>query len=212
MPSRYKFLVICFALVASVWTVYLFSLQILNPFDFTARITGRYIPKKEILIPNRGPIYDAGGSLLVSSIRYYQIDIDRAAVDRWARYGQFGLQEAYSRIASAISANSSIDREDVIRRLNLGKRLNSIQISNKFRESELDKIIKAFDADGLPGLSHSFASMRRIYSKDIVAARLMGSVRAESDGYDPLTMSKSLYKLAGICGVEASHDKLLAGE
>ena len=212
MPSRYKFLVLVFALVATLWCVYLFGLQVLNPFDFSARITGRYIPKKEILIPNRGPIYDANGSLLVSSVRYYQVDIDRAAVDRWAHYGQFSLDEGFARIAKAIAEHSFMKAEDVMKRLKLGSRLTSIQIGNKFRSSELDRIIKAFDTQGLPGLSHSFASMKRIYSKDIVAARLMGSVTAESDGFDPLTLSKSLYKLAGICGVEASHDHLLAGE
>ena len=54
--------------------------------------------------------------------------------------------------------------------------------------------------------------MRRIYSKGILAARLLGSVQPVSDGYDPETRSKSLYKLNGICGIEASFNDLLAGE
>lgn len=212
MVSRYKLLLVIFGLVAITWMAYLFSLQIFSPFNLGARIAGRYIPKKEILIPNRGSIYDANGSLLVSSIRYYQVDIDRAAVDRWARYGKISLGEAYQKIGKAIGDNSFMTLDEVVKRLNKDGKLNSIQISNKFKESELDRIIKAFEAGRLPGLSHCFASMRRLYSKDIVAARVLGSVRAESDGYDPVTMTKSIYKLSGICGIEASEDKLLAGD
>lgn len=212
MPARYMFLKLVFGLVAAIWTLYLFSIQVLNPFDLGARISGRYIPKKEILIPNRGPIYDSAGSLLVSSIRYYQIDIDRAAVERWTRYADISLEHGYQRIADLIHQNSHISAEDVMKRLSSGKKLTSIQIGNKFRELELERIVKAFEAQRLPGLSHSFASMRRIYSKDLVAARVLGSVRAQSEGFDPLTLEKSLYKLAGICGLEATHDRLLAGE
>ena len=40
----------------------------------------------------------------------------------------------------------------------------------------------------------------------------MGFVSEESNGYDPMTDSKSLYKLSGICGLEATYDKVLSGE
>lgn len=212
MSQRYRFLVFIFGFVALVWSIYLFSLQVFNPIDLKNRITGRYTPKKDILIPNRGPIYDANGSLLVSSIRYYQVDIDRAAVSRWAKLKDMELGSAYQLLAKTIAELSYIDEQSVLNRLNMGQKLTSIQISNKFKESELDSIVKAFTKNGLPGLSHSFASMKRIYSKDIVAARLLGSVRAESDGIDPLTQGKSIYKLGGICGLESSFDELLAGE
>ncbi len=212
MRSRYYFLVVIIALVSTLWTVYLFSLQIFDPFNLARDRRIRYTPHKEILVPTRGSIYDANGSLLVSSISYYQIDIDRQAVQRWAERKQMSLKEAYQKICLAISANCSINRNDVMKRLTMGNSFSSIQITNKVRESELDKIIKTFEEQDLPGLNHSFSSMRRIYSKGLLAARLLGSVRAESDGYDPATLSKSLYKLSGICGVEATYDKQLAGE
>lgn len=205
-------MVITFAIVALVWTVYLFSLQVFDPFNFAGTLRMRYTPHKEILIPTRGSIYDANGSLLVSSISYYQIDIDRAAVNRWAQLKRITLDSAYEQVSKAISSRSTISTGDVMKRLKMGNKLNSIQITNKIRESELDAIIKGFDELHLPGLSHSFSSMRRIYSKDILGARLLGSVRAESDGYDPATMSKSLYKMSGICGLEATYDEILAGE
>ncbi|MFA5510733.1 MAG: peptidoglycan glycosyltransferase, partial [Candidatus Cloacimonadaceae bacterium] len=212
MSSRYKLLVIVFGLASFIWGMYLFSIQILAPIDMTTIIDGRYIPRKEILIPNRGSIYDANGSLMVSSIRYYQLDIDRGAVNGWAKNNGSSLEQGYHRIAKAIADNSSLKETDVLKRLNMGNKLTSIQIGNKFRESELDKIIKAFNTEKLPGLSHTFASMKRLYSKDIVAGRVIGAVREESDGHDPVTLSKSLYKLSGICGIEASHNDILAGE
>lgn len=212
MTSRYKIMVVVFGIIASIWTLYLFSLQVFNPFNFSGTLRNRYTPQKEILIPTRGSIYDANGSLLVSSISYYQIDIDRAAVDRWAKLKKITLDDAYQQLCKVIAAHTTLPAGDIMKRLKMGNKLNSIQITNKVRESELDGLIKAFDEKNLPGLSHSFSSMRRIYSKGILAARFLGSTRAESDGYDPATMSKSLYKMSGICGIEATYDDLLAGE
>jgi hypothetical protein len=100
----------------------------------------RYIPDKEILIPTRGSIYDANGDLLVSSISYYQIDIDRRAVSLWAKKQKMDLQEAYARISKVLSNSSALSAGDVLKRLNINDKLNSIQISNKIREMELDRI------------------------------------------------------------------------
>lgn len=212
MKSRFRFLVFLFSLVSLTWVVYLFSIQILDPFNFAGARRIRYVPKKEILVPRRGAILDSNGNLLVSSVSYYQVDIDRAAVASWATRENKTVDQAFELIADQISEHSSIMREAVLRRLNMGNKTSSIQISNKISEAELDKIIKGFKANDLPGLNHSFASMKRIYSKEKLAARLMGSVREVSDGFDSATNSRSLYKLSGICGIEATYDKLLSGD
>lgn len=212
MQSRYYTLVLIFAAAAVLWSAYLFSIQILDPFNLAHLRRVRYIPRKEILIPRRGAIYDASGNLLVSSISYYQIDIDRGAVNTWAERNDQTQAKVFNDIAQIISRHSSVTRDAVLKRLNMGKKNSSIQISNKISEAELDNIIRAFNEDKLPGLIHNFASMRRIYSKGVLGARLMGSVREESNGYDPVTNSRSLYKLAGINGLEATLDKVMAGE
>jgi cell division protein FtsI/penicillin-binding protein 2 len=212
MRSRYIFLVLIFASIALLWSAYLFCIQILDPFNFAHLRRVRYIPNKEILIPRRGGIYDANGNLLVSSVSYYQIDLDRSTINSWARRNEIPQDEAFAKIADLISENSSLSRDAVLRRLNLGNRESSIQISNRISEAELDRIVQNFASERLPGLVHNFSSMRRIYSKGILGARLMGSVREESDGYDPMTDSKSLYKLAGINGIEATFDRVLSGE
>ena len=165
----------------------------------------RYTPQKEILVPRRGSILDAKGNLLVSSISYYQIDIDRATVASWAKGKKIPYEKALDMCATMITTQTALSKEEVL------KKLTSIQISNKISEVELDRLIKDFQAKDMPGLIYSFASMKRIYSKDILAARVLGSVCEVSNGYDPATNSKSLYKLSGVCGIESTYDKFLSG-
>ncbi len=212
MRLRYLTLIVIFGAVAILWSVYLFNIQILDPFNFAHLRRVRYIPRKEILIPRRGGIYDAKGNLLVSSVNHYQIDIDRFAVNTWAKRTSTPQAEAFDTIASVLSENSSLTKADVLKRLNLGNKKTSIQISNKISEAELDKILQEFGQQNLPGLIQNFSSMHRIYSKGILAARMMGFVSEESNGYDPMTDNKSLYKLSGICGLEATYDKVLSGD
>ncbi len=212
MRSRFYLLIVIFGAAALLWSAYLFGIQILDPFNFAHLRRVRYIPRKEILIPRRGGIYDAKGNLLVSSVSYYQLDIDRSAINTWADRNDISQKEAFARVATAISKCSSISKEAALKRLNIGSRNSSIQISNRISEAELDKLIQEFKDQKLPGMIHNFASMRRIYSKGTLAARLLGAVSEASNGYDPMTDSKSLYKLSGICGVEATYDKVLSGE
>lgn len=212
MRSRYRMLVAAFGLMTLLWVGYLFALQIFDPFKLDQQRLNRYTPYKEIIIPTRGSIYDANGNLMVSSISYYQIDIDRTAVKLWADKKKYEISKAYAIISKAIEDNCSLKSGEAMKRLTMNEKLTSIQITNSVREMELEKIVKAFETDKLPGLNHSFSSMRRIYSRNILAARLLGSVRAVSDGYDAESSNKSLYKLSGICGIESSYDKFLAGE
>lgn len=212
MRSRYRFLVFIFGLTTLVWAAYLFSLQILDPLDLGPKVFPRYTPNKEILIPTRGSIFDANGRLLVSSVSYNQIDIDREAVRKWTVKHDKELREVYRLISQTIGANCSVTSETVYRRLTMNDKFSSIQITNKVREMELERIIQAFKEQGLPGLNYSFSHMKRIYSQGVLAARLLGSAVAVSDGYDPETGNKSLYKMSGINGIESSYDKLLTGE
>ncbi len=211
MKSRFYFLVVIFSLAAVLWTVYLFCIQILDPFHLAGARRMRYTPKKEILIPRRGSILDAKGNLLVSSISYYQIDVDRASIASWAKSEKIPYEKALDICATIITTQTTLSKEEVLKKLTNGNKLTSIQISNKISEVELDRLIKDFQAKDMPGLIYSFASMKRIYSKDILAARVLGSVNEISNGYDPATNSKSLYKLSGVCGIESTYDKFLSG-
>ncbi|HOH47141.1 MAG TPA: peptidoglycan glycosyltransferase, partial [Candidatus Cloacimonadota bacterium] len=211
MKSRYRLLVLFLGGISLLWAVYLFWIQILDPYQLGSFRRRRYIPNREILIPKRGAILDANGELLVSSISYYQLDVDRASVNRWATRKDIPLQEAYTLIADQISENSDITHEQVMTKLNRNKKLSSIVVSNRIRESELEAIISAFEVQKLPGLIHSFSSMHRIYSKGKLAGRLLGAVAEKSNGFDEETASRSLYQLAGMTGIEATYDRILGG-
>ncbi len=212
MRSRYRLLVFLFGTLTLVWSIYLFSLQIFDPFNLTDSLFARYNPHTEVLIPTRGSIYDANGNLLVSSVSFYQIDIDRNAVNEWAKKKDIELGKAYAIISKTLGENCSIKPEAIMKRLTMNNKLTSIQITNKIREMELEKITTVFKEKELPGLNSSFSSMKRIYSRGIMAARLLGAVQAISNGYDSETDSKSLYKLNGVCGLEATFDDQLCGK
>ncbi len=211
MKSRFLFLVGLFIVVSIIWMAYLFSIQILDPLELSGYRRIRYVPEKEILIPKRGAILDSNGDLLISTISFYQVDVDRSQIDKWAKNNTISLEEAYQRVSEIFVQNTSLSSEFVLRRLSLGKSLSSIQISNRIKESELDNLIRAFREQKIGGLIHNFSYMRRIYSKDRLAARVLGSVREHSDA-TAQSSTQSIYKLSGICGIEASCDKALSGE
>ena len=156
MKSRFYFLVVIFGLASIFWVAYLFCIQILDPFHLAGVRRMRYTPKKEILIPRRGSILDSQGNLLVSSISYYQIDIDRSSVAMWAKDNNLTLEDAFAKYAELIAAHTSLNKDEVLKRLTIGNKNTSVQISNKISEVELDKLIRDFKSKEMIGLIHRF--------------------------------------------------------
>lgn len=212
MRLRFYLLLGFFAVVILVWTVYLFSIQILDPHNLAYERQIRYNSSKEIIIPSRGSILDCNGNLFVSSVAYHQADIDRRQVSDWADKKGKTLNEAYKTIAKAFAVNTILPESAVYSRLTMNKNLSSIQISNKIKESELDKLSKYFNENKLPGFISSFSSMKRIYSKGITASRLLGSVKEVSEETSSDAPSSSIYRLKGQNGIEATYDNELAGQ
>jgi cell division protein FtsI/penicillin-binding protein 2 len=212
MRLRFVILLILFSIVIVIWTVYLFCVQIFDPLNLDYYRQIRYKPSKEILIPSRGSILDCNGNLFVSSVAFYQADVDRKQVSNWAKKNNHTLDEAYKIIADAFAANSSLTSEQVYDKLKQNNSLSSIQVSNKIKESELEKLIHYFESNKLPGFIYTFSSMKRIYSKGLTAARLLGSVKEMNSEYNPDEPISSLYKLQGINGLEATYNKELTGQ
>jgi cell division protein FtsI/penicillin-binding protein 2 len=212
MRIRFYILMGLFGLIAITWSVYLFSIQMFDPLDLGYYIDVRYKPGKEILIPTRGSVFDSGGDLLVSSVAFYQVDIDRKQCSNWAKKHKMPLDTVYNKIASVFAANSAITKDVALEKLQYRNSLSSIQISNKIKESELEKLLNAFEKQKLPGFIHSFSSMRRIYSQGITAARVLGSVKENTTEYDPGDPVNSIYRLSGLNGLEATYDRELAGQ
>ncbi|HOV16586.1 MAG TPA: penicillin-binding transpeptidase domain-containing protein [Candidatus Cloacimonadota bacterium] len=212
MRWRFYFFLIGTGLVILIWAVYLFCIQIFDPLHLKNYRDIRYKPSKEILIPNRGSIVDCRGNLFVNSVSYYQTDIDRKQVYLWAKANKISLEQAYHIIAAAFAANVPIEEETVYKRLSKSKNLTSIMISNKIKDSDLYNLSNYFAAKKLPGLTSHFSCMKRIYSKGLTAARVIGSVRENTNGENAAEYSNSIYKLSGQNGLELTYDKELQGQ
>jgi len=212
MRLRFYALLFLFSVVIVLWSVYLFTIQVFDPLNLEELRQVRYKSEKELLIPTRGSILDRNGNLFVSSVAFYQADIDRKQVSSWAKKKQMDLEDAYKLISEAFAQSTTITEKAVYEKLTKNQNLSSIQIYNKIKESELEKLIKHFESNGLPGLIHSFASMRRIYSRGINAARLLGSVKENTADYNPNEPLVSIYALKGSNGLEATYDEELAGK
>lgn len=212
MHTRSVILLVVFSVIILIWTVYLFSIQAFDPLHLSSNGDLFYKPGKEIMIPTRGSIMDSQGGVLVSSVAFYQVDIDRKQVSQWAKKRHLSQEQVYDKIATAFAKNTPITKEFMLERLNYKNSLSSIQISHKIKESELENLLLAFQKQDLPGFIHSFSSMKRIYSRGITAARLLGSVKENTSDYNPDDPVSSIYRLSGINGLEATYDRELAGK
>jgi cell division protein FtsI/penicillin-binding protein 2 len=212
MRVRFYFLLLLFAIVIITWSVYLFCIQVFDPLNLDYYRQLRYKSEKEILVPTRGSIMDCNGNLFVSSVAYYQADVDRKQVSLWAKKNRTSLEKAYRTISKAFAQYTTITEESVFEKLTKKQNLSSIQIYNKIKESELENLIQHFRKNNLPGFTYSFNSMKRIYSRGINAARLLGSVKESTSEYSPDEPLNSIYELRGSNGLEATFDAELAGQ
>ncbi len=228
MQLRFQILLLIFGVVVIVWTLYLFAVQILDPHDLEYMRQLRYNPYKEITIPSRGNIYDRNEELLVSSVKYYQIDIDLNSLKKFSEKTHKNYETVLNGVLDIVASNSQITKEDLVKKIS-NKRAKSVFLSNQIKESELSRIMaKLVERDSvLVGdkkskkyrsqekypkcIISSFSSMKRIYSKGSLAARVLGMVRERTDEGADLK-ARSIYKMEGFTGVEATYDNLLKGQ
>ena len=102
-----KYFVVINIILVLIWIGYLFSIQILDAHHLKSTVQIRQNPSKEILIPDRGSIYDREGELLVSSVKYYQLDIDRRVIiNDCKNKSEITSKEVFKKTARIISNNS----------------------------------------------------------------------------------------------------------
>jgi cell division protein FtsI/penicillin-binding protein 2 len=212
MRVRFYFLLLLFAIVIIIWSAYLFCIQLIDPLNLEHYRQVRYKSEKEILVPTRGSILDGNGTLFVSSVIYYQADIDRKQVSLWAKKSRKSLENTYKLISQAFAKYTTITEKEVYDKLTKNQNLSAVQIYNKIKESELECLIQHFKSNNLPGFTYSFNSMKRIYSRGINAARLLGSVDETNSEYNPEEPMNSMYQLKGSNGLEATYNAELAGQ
>ena len=119
MNVRIKYFVAINIIIVLIFIGYLFSIQILDAHHLKSTVQIRQNPSKEILIPERGNIYDREGELLVSSVKYYQLDIDRRVIiNDCKNNSELTVKEVFSKIAKIISENSVAKKNFLLKRLN----------------------------------------------------------------------------------------------
>ena len=209
MNSRFKVLIgFCF-FISTVWVVYLFILQLFDPFDLTGARQRRYDHHKEFIIADRGNIYDSKGKLLVSSLKFYQIDIDLQRIRSIAERNNVSETVYFRQIADIISDNSNMSHNHVYQRL-ISATGNTVVISENIDENQLYLIRQGFAENRLNVLTSAFSSIRRIHTRGNLGARLIGVTRGVTD--NATRFNRNTFRLEGLNGIEKAFNEDLLGD
>ncbi len=193
-------------IIVIIWVAYLFSIQILDAHHLNATVEIRQNPSKKLIIPNRGNIYDRNNNLLVSSLKLYQLDIDRRTISNYCkRNREFDKDDICQQISEIISQNTNLTKRQILKKINKKPFNNSVFISQKISETQMLAIKSEFAKKKLPGLTYTFSSIKRTYPYDALGANFLGMID------EPPQKSESIYEVYGKCGLEATYDKELCG-
>ncbi len=206
MKSRLIIFLSLNIIIVIIWVAYLFSIQILDAHHLNATVEIRQNPSKKLIIPNRGNIYDRNNNLLVSSLKLYQLDIDRRTIsDYCKRNREFDKNDVCRQISEIISQNTNLTKKQILKKINKKPFNSSIFISQQISETQLLTIKSEFVKKKLPGLTYTFSSIKRTYPYDALGANFLGMIDESAKA------SESIYEVYGKCGLEATYDKELSG-
>ena len=194
-----------------VWVVYLYNIQNRDPFDFSKTLEIRKNPSKKLIYPYRGNIYDRNNKLIVSSAKYYQIDIDKHSIVQYCKKKPNLTEEAvYEKISEIISENSDLKKKSVLKKLTETSSNAGVYLSENITEAQLIDIRNEFKKQKVKGLIKNFSSIKRSYPYNKLASGLLGLVDQESD-YKVNKSNKAIFRPVGKCGLEATYDDILQG-
>ncbi|MDO9577971.1 MAG: penicillin-binding transpeptidase domain-containing protein [Candidatus Cloacimonadales bacterium] len=207
MKQRLIIFLILNGLFILLWIGYLFSVQILGTHNFDHIIEIRQNPSKSIIIPKRGNIYDRDQNLLVSSVKYYQVDIDVEAILKYCeRNKESDRSEIFGHVARIIAANSPLSKDHVLDRINSSNK--SVFISEEISEIQLYQIDNEFKRLKIPGLISNFSKTKRTYPQGKLGSNFLGMI---DDNREDLE-NETIYTVQGISGLEATFDEYLRGK
>ncbi len=208
---RYNFILFILFLVAVLWIVQLFLIQVKDVYNLKHLRLRRNSPVKEFINPIRGSIYDRKNELLVTTEKFYQVDIDLTAIEKYLlRNDDDGrtLQEVKEKIAKLSSNITGENYRTLINRLNS----KSPILFYNLNEMLLDKLIESFNRNKIPGYITEFIGYKRKYMSEHVASRLIGHVTESRETISNTRINKSKYSIEGETGIEASFNEELSGK
>ncbi len=208
--KRYYSLLILLLLVAVLWIVQLFLIQVKDVYKLKHLRLRRNSPVKEFINPIRGSIYDRKDELLVTTEKYYQVDIDLKSIEKYLKRNDDSrsIADVKEKIAR-LSSNITGEKYSVlIRRLNS----KSPILFYNLNEMLLDDLIESFNRNKIPGYITEFIGYKRKYMSEYVASRLIGHIRESRETISNTRINKSKYSIEGDTGIEASFNEELSGK
>ncbi len=215
--TRIKSLLVVTTGIGIFWIISLFLIQVLDVNNFKDKASRQYVPGREVILPQRGAIYDRNGELLVSTQKNYSMEIDLVAIKEYAKYystetDKIDVNDIKKNIAKIISSYIDLNYNEVIHKLNPSTNRRCVPISDKISELAIKQIKEDFRKEKYRFHIINFNSFKRVYQKGALAARLLGAVTSDID--EDLRIrnpEKTLYELKGICGIEKSFNDVLSG-
>lgn len=207
---RYYFLLILLLGIAVLWIVQLFLIQVKDVYNLKELRLRRNRPVKEFINPIRGSIYDRNGNLLVTTEKYFQVDIDLNSIRKYLirNDDSRSLEEVKEKIAR-LAENATGESYSVLK-----KRLDSKSpiLFYSLNELKLDKMLESFNNNKINGYITEFIGFKRKYMSEHVASRLIGHVKESRETISKTRINKSKYSIEGETGIEASFNEELSGK
>ncbi|MBN2830147.1 MAG: PASTA domain-containing protein [Candidatus Cloacimonetes bacterium] len=216
--SRIRVLLYVVFALAGFWIVSLFMIQVVDVMNFSSIADKQYVPVREIIQPLRGSIFDRNGELLVSTQRLYSLDIDRTAIKEYAKHHSTETvkikdSDVINDVADIISINSTLSKDEVLRKLASNPLARCVLIDDSINESSIQAIRSEFSKKRYRFHIINFRAFQRVYQKGSLASRLIGAAMGDVDNLaNTSNRENMLYDLKGICGLEKSFDEVLRGK
>ncbi len=188
--------------------VYLFVVQVVDPYDLAKDWQTLNIPRKKLLVAKRGDFYDRFGKILVSSDNFYQIDVDKNILSIYSQKEKVkeSLPEIYMAVADILELNLGIDAYSVLTK---SPKLNSVYIKNMVPAVTLRKIRESFAKKKLPQPLVSYNGAKRVSLIDLGLEPVIGQTKSVSK--EVMDSREFREDLIGVSGLEKFFEQSLHG-
>lgn len=208
--KRYNLLLILFVAIAVLWIAQLFLIQVNDVYKLKRLRQRRNSPVKEFVNPTRGSVYDRNQELLVTTEKYFQVDIDLNSIEKYLKRtsDKRTMPEIKDKIAKLSNTITGESYEVLLRRLDSSSPILFYSIN----EMQLDDLLLSFKRNKITGYITEFIGYKRKYMSENIAPRLIGNIKESRETISDTRINKSKYSIEGITGIEASFNDELSGQ